>query len=340
MRASRASLLCLSLSVACAPTEPFQARFAVRGRWPGERSISYRLEPAGGPLAAAEFRQAIEDALEQWHQAGAAEFHPARADEPAAVLFAWKRAAHGACTPFGADPSVAHSGPVGPGTFVHFDAERDWDGGAVGLSLHQAALHEVGHVLGLDHSPDEQAVMYPEPSPARALLAASDLAGIHALYGGGTSASGDLVVTRSTGAQALVLPAVAPRALSGWALFDSDGDGDDEVLVWRTDVDGYGALWSYHFGPGPVLERSEGPAYGVSLPGAELAVMPGEHGERLLLLVPRQGAVQARVFDARGVVQTFAGEPPAVSPSAWADAAERRGDLDGDGTLETIRRRD
>src|SRR5262249_46545974 len=156
-------------------------RFAVRGRWPGERALAYRIEPAGGPLAPDAFRAAIEGALAKWSATGFVSFHGARADETPDVTLAWRRGAHDSCPAFGVDPSVAHSGPVAPGTFVHFDAERDWS--ASGLSLEQAALHELGHVLGLDHSPDETAVMYPEPSRERDQLGRSDLAGLRALYG-------------------------------------------------------------------------------------------------------------------------------------------------------------
>jgi hypothetical protein len=121
-------------------------------------------------------------------------------------------------------------------------------------------------VLGLDHGPDEGAVMYPEPSPLRAQLAPSDLAGIHSLYGGGASASGDLVIRG--GEAESVLRAVAPPELTEWTLVDTDSDGDAEIVVWRTDDAGCGALWSHHFSPGPRLERSVGPIYGaMAAPG-------------------------------------------------------------------------
>jgi hypothetical protein len=49
-------------------------------------------------------------------------------------------------------------------------------------SLYEVALHEFGHALGLDHSADPTAIMYPSVGAANADLSVSDLQGIHALY--------------------------------------------------------------------------------------------------------------------------------------------------------------
>uniref|UniRef100_A0A672FZC7 Collagenase 3 n=1 Tax=Salarias fasciatus TaxID=181472 RepID=A0A672FZC7_SALFA len=49
----------------------------------------------------------------------------------------------------------------GIGGDVHFDAEEDWSFNSTGYSLFVVAVHEFGHALGLPHSPDPGAVMYP-----------------------------------------------------------------------------------------------------------------------------------------------------------------------------------
>lgn len=335
MQARLAAALLLAALAGCARAEPFQARFTVRGRWPQGNALVYRIQPAGGALAPAVFARAIAAALTEWEATGCARFRAARAGEEAQLCFAWERGPHAECRPFGADPSLAHAGPVGPGSFVHFDAERDWCAGG----LRQAALHEVGHVLGLDHSPDEESVMYPEPAPERAHLARSDRAGIHSLYGGGPSAPGDLVV-RSASAELtpeLTLHALAPNELTGWSLFDTDGDGDDEILVWRTDERGFGALWSAHFAPGPRLARTIGPLYGVLPPGAEPELRRTARGERLLIVRAPQRAASALAFDAQGRLQAFPGTVPEARATC-GHAQVLRGDLDGDGEPETVSR--
>ena len=60
---------------------------------------------------------------------------------------------------------------------------------------------------------------------------------------------------------------MAPPSVAEYTVFDSDGDGDDEVLVWRTDRPGNGALMIYHFDTGLELSHTVGPLYGMSAPG-------------------------------------------------------------------------
>ena len=77
-----------------------------------------------------------------------------------------------------------------PGVTVSIEDPAERPVGADGLyagtqtSLAQVALHEVGHALGLGHSPSDTAsVMYPVATAANRGLDQTDLDGIHALYG-------------------------------------------------------------------------------------------------------------------------------------------------------------
>jgi hypothetical protein len=61
-----------------------------------------------------------------------------------------------------------------------------WNTGCTAVSgsfdLESVILHENGHVAGLGHSTDINAVMYPSYQTARCTLAADDRAALAALY--------------------------------------------------------------------------------------------------------------------------------------------------------------
>jgi len=63
-------------------------------------------------------------------------------------------------------------------------------------TLQQVALHELGHALGLNHSSDPQAVMYPVAQTSNTGLSIADIAGAQALYG--APAGSDINLTDTT----------------------------------------------------------------------------------------------------------------------------------------------
>jgi len=68
----------------------------------------------------------------------------------------------------------------------HFDSGETWKlgvSGGTGISIFQVAAHEIGHALGLAHSTDINALMYPYYSEAFTGPQADDIAGIQAIYG-------------------------------------------------------------------------------------------------------------------------------------------------------------
>jgi hypothetical protein len=255
------------------------------------------------------------EALAAWNATGCVTFREVDSGANEDVELSWRTGEHPPCVPFGTDTSVAHTGPATPGTFVHFDAERAW--GTGDLSLEQVALHELGHVLGLDHSEDERAAMYAVPSLARAKLSRTDLDGLRSLYGGGTPAPSDLAVFEpSSGREAARLHEVAPREQCGWSVFDADGDGSDEVLVWRTDEAGFGALTLFHFTASGELARTSGPMYGVVPPGAVVEPRVDAAGRRVLVAALANGARSVHVFDERGLIASAERSDSEPAPSA------------------------
>jgi hypothetical protein len=65
--------------------------------------------------------------------------------------------------------------------------------------LYLTVAHEIGHALGLDHSADPAALMYPTATELTTGIAGDDIAGIQALYGGPDGGSPTLDVGETPG---------------------------------------------------------------------------------------------------------------------------------------------
>ncbi|XP_065859515.1 metalloendoproteinase 4-MMP [Euphorbia lathyris] len=85
---------------------------------------------------------------------------------------------------------LAHSFSPESGKF-HLDGDETWavdfeiEKSKVAVDLESVAVHEIGHLLGLAHSSDKEAVMYPslKPRKKKVDLSVDDVKGIQALYG-------------------------------------------------------------------------------------------------------------------------------------------------------------
>ncbi|XP_028321664.1 collagenase 3a [Gouania willdenowi] len=166
------------------------ARFATFDGYKWDKnSLTYRIENYTPDMSTAEVDDSIDKALQVWARVTPLRFtriYSGTAD----IMVSFGRQEHGDFYPFdGPDGILAHAFPPSPGIGgdAHFDEDETFtfrsDRGYV---LFLVAAHEFGHSLGLSHSDDPGALMYPVYSysnPDTFVLPRDDVNGIQHLYG-------------------------------------------------------------------------------------------------------------------------------------------------------------
>lgn len=230
--------------------------YALEGPLWTTRTVTWSLAAAGGVFTGAigpAYQAAVQQAVAQW-------------DDVAGITLVQVADSAAADIRIGFGSFGANAGQVGetdysystgavqaftPGVTVRIEdpAERPVGGDGLyagtGTSLAQVVLHEMGHALGLGHSADPSSAMYPVTAANHALNA-TDLDGIHALYGAPAFAMTDTTASISShpdgaayagpisylqqqyvfnGTDGLAVAAQAPN------VFICTGVGDDAISV-------------------------------------------------------------------------------------------------------------
>uniref|UniRef100_A0A3B5AQE5 Collagenase 3 n=1 Tax=Stegastes partitus TaxID=144197 RepID=A0A3B5AQE5_9TELE len=156
-------------------------------RWK-KTSLSYRLEVTFSlPISAAKVHKVFRAAWKLWSSVAPMKFRK-RDRREADIVISFHNGDHKDGSPFdGKGGILAHAFLPGSdiGGDVHFDADEDWSFNSTGTLLAVAA-HEFGHALGLPHSSDPGAVMYPAYSFApnyELQLSFRDVKDVQHLYG-------------------------------------------------------------------------------------------------------------------------------------------------------------
>uniref|UniRef100_A0A452TW52 Matrix metallopeptidase 7 n=1 Tax=Ursus maritimus TaxID=29073 RepID=A0A452TW52_URSMA len=162
--------------------------FPTRPKWVSG-VVTYRVVSYTPDLPRVRVNQLVAKALAMWSQEIPLSFRRVLVGT-ADIMIGFARGAHGDYYPFdGPGNTLAHAFAPGPGLGgdAHFDEDERWtDGSRRGVNFLITATHELGHSLGLGHSSDPKAVMYPTyraGDPRNFKLAPDDIEGIQKLYG-------------------------------------------------------------------------------------------------------------------------------------------------------------
>uniref|UniRef100_A0A8C9Y115 Collagenase 3 n=1 Tax=Sander lucioperca TaxID=283035 RepID=A0A8C9Y115_SANLU len=150
-------------------------------------NVTFRIVNYTPDLKKADVDRAIRNALNVWSDVTPLIFkklHKGIAD----IMISFGEKEHGDYNPFdGPNGLLAHAYPPGQGIGgdTHFDEDENWTKDSSAYNLFVVAAHELGHALGMSHSGDAGALMYPVYSYTTGYpLADDDIEGIQALYGG------------------------------------------------------------------------------------------------------------------------------------------------------------
>lgn len=177
-------------------------------------------------------REVVRQAFELWAGQTPLTFTEVSDRASADIVIGWATGEHGDGDPFdGAGDVLAHASFPNPyndrQVFLHFDDDERWvNSDSQNVDLLTVAAHEIGHTLGLAHSNDLKALMYPSYSGPHRFLDQDDIAGAQSLYGVASAPQPE--------------PNVPPEGASPPPSADKDNDNDgisdrDEVLVTGTD---------------------------------------------------------------------------------------------------------
>lgn len=179
------------------------APFSLRGCKYDDLNLTYAILNDTPDMSQVRQREIIMEAFDAWAAVSRLSFTEVQPSDSPTFTLSFESGNHGDGSSFdGAGNTLAHAfyPPPCGGTHsgaCHFDEAEGWtDQSASGrFRLLNVAIHEIGHLLGLEHSSDQNAIMFASYNDGVDRLGSDDVAGIQQLYG---APAGNLV-SRATG---------------------------------------------------------------------------------------------------------------------------------------------
>jgi hypothetical protein len=208
------------------------ARFQAISQW-SKLDLTYVFLNGTSALSDDQEQELVRAAFDLWAAQTPLTFTEVDDRDEADIEIGWATGDHGDGDPFdGPGRILAHATFPNPYSdrrvILHFDDDERWvNSDQQNVDLLTVAAHEIGHVLGLDHSSDPNALMFAAYQGPRRFLGDDDIAGAQALYGIGSG---------QPDPQPEAPPPNAPPPAGGQG--DSDGDGltdDEEIFYTGTD---------------------------------------------------------------------------------------------------------
>lgn len=168
-------------------------------RWPTRQTeLTYAFAPENNLQD--NVKQVFANAFERWSEVTPLTFRELGSYYSADIRIAFVEGDHGDGEPFdGVLGILAHAFSPPSGRF-HLDAAENWvfnqaifnNPSAAAVDLESVAVHEIGHLLGLEHSSEQQSIMYPTITSGtrKVELHADDVQGIQVLYGSNPNYNG------------------------------------------------------------------------------------------------------------------------------------------------------
>ena len=194
-------------------------------------------------LSSSQCRVAIQNAFNTWSQYSLFSFTETSNLSQADIEISWEDDNHTGCPPY-STYALAHAS-IGkynrtPPAYVHFRKSETFTMGLSGYNLETIALHEIGHVLGLEHDEsNSNAVMYKSYTGYKTDLTSDDYNVLYAIYGFPTTIEGPNYISQSGTYHINNLNKLPSNFTVTWDLSNSYYNNSNNLFIKNSPVYGY-----------------------------------------------------------------------------------------------------